>query len=175
MRDQGISYPQRDRICARLKQLSSSKGLEMICLYVKYILTVSSLDQYINFLWRIWRDDDSGVSNINDWWAKILPWTSNQANKECHICESRKNISNIYWINLGWLKPNQYTHIVHAPPLVVANLVTHLNGSNTTRASNDDRMQPSPLRHQHCHMQMLSLNQQCWGSGIGGSGPHQKR
>lgn len=96
MRYQGIFYPQRDRICARLKQLSSPKGLETICLYVKYILTVSSWDQYIIFFWRIWRDDDSGVSNTNDWWAKILPWTSNQANKECHICESRKkNIKHI--------------------------------------------------------------------------------
>lgn len=95
--------------------------------------------------------------------------------KNVTFVSQEKNISNIYWINLGWLKPNQYTHIVHAPPLVVANLVTRLNGSNTTRASNDDRMQPSPLRHQHCHMQMLSLNQQCRGSGIGGSGPHQKR
>lgn len=49
MRYQGIFYPQRDRICARLKQLSSPKGLETICLYVKYILTVSSWDQYIIF------------------------------------------------------------------------------------------------------------------------------
>jgi len=44
----------------------------------------------LRFLWGVWRDDGSRVWDVHDWRAKLLPWTSNQANKEWYICESRQ-------------------------------------------------------------------------------------